>query len=473
MQLKVRQVSPLSFFYLSLLCYSIFLVGCAAGGSSSGLNPPSGGGTPPVLNPPPVSNPPASGPPSGSEFLYFTNSGLTGVHAGNSVSVSSLNPTTGALSNFQNAVNAPTIEFGQLNMESGQPSIFSSAGNKYVYAGGTSLINIDEVIFPSEGASNYGIYGFSIPGIQGQLAPITSVGMFNPKTPFGQFTGLTMDGLGRYLYTSDSDGYTQRIREFTIGDGGALEEGPILSTSAVDWTLQAADPTGKYIYAWCNDYNSENISLSTFTIDASTGSLTEVAGSPFLVATASSSSLLDPSVQFIGGSITFHPSGKFLYASFLHYHLPENAPTFVIDDYIYTFSIDPVTGTLSAVPGPPIFLPNVSLDQMVMHPNGKFLYASSHLTNVSSPGILMFPIDGTSGAATATPVSVGTGKTYYRQLLIDPSSSVLVGIGSTTIDSYTINSSTGLLTAAGSLTTDSGTTPGPLAFGSSIIVRIP
>jgi 6-phosphogluconolactonase (cycloisomerase 2 family) len=471
LQLKVRQAPPLSFFNLLLLCCSVFLAGCAAGGSSPELNPPSSG-TPPVLNPPPVSNPPASGPPSGSEFLYFTNSGLTGVHAGNSVSVSSLNPTTGALSNFQNAVNAPTIEFGPLNMASDQ-SIFSSAGGKYIYAGGTSLIDINEVIFPSEGASNYGIYGFSIPGTQGQLAPITSVGMFNPKTPFGQFTGLTMDGLGRYLYTSDSDGYTQRIREFTVGTGGAFEEGPILTTSSVGWALQTADPTGKYIYAWSNDYNSGNIGLSVFSVNSSTGALTEVAGSPFLVATASSTSLVIPSAQFMGGSITFHPSSKFLYASFLNYRLPENAPTYVVDDYIYTFSIDPVTGALSAAPGPPIFLPNVSLNQIVMHPNGKFLYASSHLTNVSSPGILMFPIDGTSGAATATaPISVGTGNTYYSQILIDPSGSVLVGIGAT-IDSFTINSSTGLLTAASSLTTDSGTTPGPLAFGSSAIVRIP
>lgn len=391
------------------------------------------------------------------------------MHAGNSVSVSSLNPTTGALSNFQNAVDAPTIEFKPLNMDSYQTSIFSSAGSKYIYAGGTSLIDINDVVYPSAGASNYGIYGFNIPGAQGQLAPIASVGMFNPKTPFGVFTGMAMDGLGRYLYISEG----QLIREFTIGAGGALEEGPILSTSSVNWTLQAADPTGKYIYVWSNDYNNGNISLSVFTVDASTGTLTEVAGSPFLVATGSSSSLVNLGAQFIGRSITFHPSGKFLYASFWNYSLPENAPTYVIDDYIYTFSIDPVTGALSAVPGPPIFLPNVSLNQIVMHPNGKFLYVSSHLTNVSSPGILMFPIDGTSGAATATtPISVGTGNTYYSQILIDPSGSVLVGIGAT-IDSFTINSSTGLLTAAGSLTTDSGTTPGPLAFGSSAIVRIP
>jgi hypothetical protein len=85
----------------------------------------------------------------------------------------------------------------------------------------------------------------------------------------------------------------------------------------------------------------------------------------------------------------------------------------------------------------------------------------------------MFPIDGTSGAIPATPISAGAGNSYYGQLLIDPSGNVLVGRGST-MDSFTINSSTGLLTAAGSLTATSGISPEvPLTFGSSVIAQIP
>jgi 6-phosphogluconolactonase len=463
--------SPLSFFPPLLLCCSIFLTGCAEGALSSGLNPPSNGT-------PPVSNPPPGGPPSGSEFLYFTN-GLTGSQSGpyygNSVSVASLNATSGALGNFQNAENAPTIEFDPL-MAPDQTSIFSSAGSKYIYAGGTSLIDIDDVLFASAGASDYGIFGFTIPGAEGQLTPITSIGMFNPQTPFGQFTGMTMDGLGRYLYVSDSGGYLQRIREFTIGAGGALEEGPILSTSAVTWTLQAADPTGKYVYVWDDDDTNGNIALSVFTVDASTGALTEVAGSPFPVGTGSSSWPFAGDAQFIGGSITFHPSGKFLYASVVNYSFSPTIVSdgYIINDYIYTFSIDAVTGALSAVPGSPVFLPNVNVDQIVVHPSGKFLYASPQiaLTGVSNSGILMFPIDATSGAVAVTPISAGAGNTYYKQILMDPSGNFLIGIGST-IDSFTMNSSTGLLTAAGSLTANSGTTPAPLTFGSSVIAKIP
>jgi 6-phosphogluconolactonase (cycloisomerase 2 family) len=109
-----------------------------------------------------------------------------------------------------------------------------------------------------------------------------------------------------------------------------------------------------------------------------------------------------------------------------------------------------------------------------VHPSGKFLYASPQiaLTGVSNSGILMFPIDATSGAVAVTPISAGAGNTYYKQILMDPSGNFLIGIGST-IDSFTMNSSTGLLTAAGSLTANSGTTPAPLTFGSSVIAKIP
>jgi 6-phosphogluconolactonase (cycloisomerase 2 family) len=334
---------------------------------------------------------------------------------------------------------------------------------------GTCAVNS---IPPSPGAGKSGIFGFTINGTAGQITPIAGYGLFDPQIPFGGPTGMTIDGSGKYLYFSDN-----YLREFTIGAGGVLQEGPIIGiTSAVNWNVQAADPTGKYVYAWYN-YVNGNIALSVFAINASTGALTEITGSPFLVATGSSSWPFGSNdLQFLGGSITFSPSGKFLYASVVNYPITQNS-TLVTNNYIYTVSIHPVTGALSTVPGSPVFLPNVDADQLVMHPSGKFLYASPQTGVANNPGILMFPIDATSGVIPATPVSAGAGNSYYRQILVDPSGNVLVGRG-TTMDSFTINSSTGLLTAAGSLTADSGPipptpTPAPLNFGSSVIAKIP
>jgi len=415
-----------------------------------------------------VPNPPPSGPAPGAEFLYFEN-GRTVDESGN-ISVASLDPTSGALSNFQDAMNDPTVYFGPLDINPDQTVIFSSAESKYIYAAGIGAVNLTT---SSPGAGKPGIFGFTIQGTGGQLTPISGYGMFNPQIPFGQATGMTMDGMGKYLYFSDYGAYINYLREFTIGAGGVLEEGAVLSnTSAVNWNVQAADPTGKYVYAWYN-YTNGNIALSVFAINASTGALTEVAGSPFLVATGSSSwPFGSDDLQFLGGSITFSPSGNFLYASVVN-SITQNS-TLVTNNYIYTFSIDSLTGALGPLPGSPVFLPNVDADQILMHPSGKFLYASPQtgIPNGTNSGILAFPVDATSGAIASTPISAGSGNSYYKQIMVDPSGNILLGIGST-ISSFSINSSTGLLSSAGSLTTNSGTAPTPITFGSSVIAQIP
>ena len=111
-----------------LLCCTISLAGCASGGSSGSASVP---------------NPPSSGGPApGSEFLYFENSDGNGVgYPGGSIGVVSLNPASGTLSNFQDAINDPTVDFGPLNIDPTQTVIFSSAGSKYIYAAGTGAVN--------------------------------------------------------------------------------------------------------------------------------------------------------------------------------------------------------------------------------------------------------------------------------------------------------------------------------------------
>ena len=92
------------------------------------------------------------------------------------------------------------------------------------------------------------------------------------------------------------------------------------------------------------------------------------------MATGSSNWPFGSDPQFLGGSITFSPSGNFLYASVVNYPITQNS-TLVTNNYIYTFSIDSLTGALGSVPGSPVFLPNVDADQILMHPSCKFLYA--------------------------------------------------------------------------------------------------
>jgi 6-phosphogluconolactonase (cycloisomerase 2 family) len=94
----------------------------------------------------------------------------------------------------------------------------------------------------------------------------------------------------------------------------------------------AVDPSGTYLFvANANGMSTPGESnVAAFAIDASTGVLTPVPGSPFATDTLSMSIAIDP-------------SGKFVYVA--NGDPPANN--------ISAFAIDPNTGTLTPVPGSP------------------------------------------------------------------------------------------------------------------------
>jgi 6-phosphogluconolactonase (cycloisomerase 2 family) len=62
------------------------------------------------------------------------------------------------------------------------------------------------------------------------------------------------------------------------------------------------DPRGRFLYAANNAAGGETV--SAFTINSATGALTSVSGSPFFVGATA-----------IPGSLAIHPTGKYLYAA--------------------------------------------------------------------------------------------------------------------------------------------------------------
>jgi len=90
----------------------------------------------------------------------------------------------------------------------------------------------------------------------------------------------------------------------------------------------AVDPSGKFAYVVNGGFPG---TVSGFTIDPVTGALTAIGGSPFAAGVFSN-------------SVAVHPSGKFVYVS--------NAGPQVVGD-ISGYTIDPVTGTLTAIAGSP------------------------------------------------------------------------------------------------------------------------
>jgi 6-phosphogluconolactonase len=165
------------------------------------------------------------------------------------------------------------------------------------------------------------ISGFTVDSSTGALTTITGSPFFaGGDDP----DGMVVHPSGKFLYCTNT--YGNNIEAFTIdqttGELTAIPGSPFslgLGVSSAPYSI-AQDPAGKFLYA----LGSEDGNIYEFTIDASSGTLTQVTGSPFRQGLG-----LDAS------SLTVDPAGQFLYFSSQ------------LQDYIHVLNIDGTTGALS------------------------------------------------------------------------------------------------------------------------------
>jgi 6-phosphogluconolactonase len=191
----------------------------------------------------------------------------------------------------------------------------------------------------------------------------------------------------------------------------------------------AVDPSGKFTYV----VNNVSKNVSGYTIDPSTGELTSVGSFP---------------AGLLPFSMAVDPSGKFAYVA--------NAGEITADSNVSGYKINSSTGALTAIPGSP-FPAGRLLFSVAVDPSGKFAYvANAFFSNVSgytidqSTGALT-PIAGSPFAAGSFPVSVAmdpTGKFAY-----------VANSGDNNVSGYTINQSTGALTPIAGSPFAAGTGP--------------
>jgi 6-phosphogluconolactonase len=200
-------------------------------------------------------------------------------------------------------------------------------------------------------------------------------------------------------------------------------------------------PTGKFLYSGMQVSTTSNI--CAFSVEASTGALTSVPGSPF----AGQPSLGGGGVN----SIALHPTGNFLYVSgaFLG---------------ITAYAVDSGTGVLTQLPGSP-FIPAGSFlnSKIVVHPSGNFLY----MADFDADGVRVFPIttDGSVAAEIAgSPFASGTGP---RGITLDPKGkfAYVINDGDSSVSAFRVDAGSGALTLAG--TSNTGVGPFALTVESS------
>jgi 6-phosphogluconolactonase (cycloisomerase 2 family) len=115
---------------------------------------------------------------------------------------------------------------------------------------------------------------------------------------------------------------------------------------------------------------------------------------------------------------------------------------------VWAFNIDPESGGLSAVPGSPFATP-AGNTALAIEPHGKFAYATE-MSGTQSSSLTVFSIDRVSGALGPAPGIASLALPYVTPPQIDPSGRFAyltagVGTTSTGVYAYTISANTGAL----------------------------
>jgi len=181
-----------------------------------------------------------------------------------------------------------------------------------------------------------------------QINPITGLLTSSPGSPFQSFNlisadSMTVDGGGKFLYVGQLSP-SNPVAAFSIDQNNGAIAQIAGSPFPLGVATVHADASGKFLLGVAGILDSGN-SISdhhvyVFSIDATTGAPTAVAGSPFLTTSAP--------FEF-----ALHPGGKFVYT----FGSDSSGAVTAMEG----FQINTTTGALSALPGSPFTtLPIVS-----------------------------------------------------------------------------------------------------------------
>jgi 6-phosphogluconolactonase len=334
------------------------------------------------------------------------------------------------------------------------------------------------VYVPLEGgsASTNGIDGFAIKATTGALTEVEG-------SPFGGGTShdsfVAVNPKGTVVYVSSNSNQTPSIYAFQINKrSGVLTQipGSPFAESTNGWGM-AFDPNGKFLYVadW------ENNTVSGYAVNAASGALTEVTGSPFAAGANPYAAEVSPDGKFLyvnnmtlsyspvasvsaykinaaSGALTsikgspfatdgvsaqrgtVAPGGEFLY-------VVNAGTTHSVGGSVAVYKINKSSGKLSQIAGSPFATGGSFSEGVAIDPNGNFAYVTNN--NDGPPGdITGFQINKSSGALSqiaGSPFAAGispAGIAVDR----DGSFAYVADTSSANISGYAIDASSGALT---------------------------
>lgn len=276
------------------------------------------------------------------------------------------------------------------------------SGNHYLYA--TIPATNQLVVFREDPYS----------GVLTQLAE-------SPYTVGSGPQAVVLHPSGKYMYVANAGQAENDISLFDINsDGTVTEVTPRTSAGSLPFFL-AMDPAGAYLYA----ANVLSNTVSVFSIDSGSGSLTPISGSPF-------------QTNLAAKNMQIAPSGKFLYISA---PIQQGNQSLGV---VAVFSLNAGVPTL-------VSLTTTADDNpsgLAISPNGSYLYTANATAN--SISIYTIGSNGSLTQVTGSPLSANFSRPVA--LTVDPQGAYLyvanqgTGTGTTTssnIASFTISSTTG------------------------------
>jgi 6-phosphogluconolactonase (cycloisomerase 2 family) len=226
-----------------------------------------------------------------------------------------------------------------------------------------------------------GVSGYSIDATTGALSPVSG----SPFAGGGGPRGIALAPSGKFIYTADRNGNSVSGfsinadtavltpvpgSPFAIAPGAEVQPGPQQLT---------VDPSGRFLYV--SDHLTGDI--AGFTINMTTGALTQISGSPFTDQPGN----LGPGIQPY--ALVVAPSGKFLYVT--------NHGSGTLSVY----SVNAETGALTPITGSPFSIPSecgAAPFGLATVPSGQVLYVAENQCGA----IAVFSLNAMTGVPTQT-----------------------------------------------------------------------
>jgi 6-phosphogluconolactonase len=295
-----------------------------------------------------------------------------------------------------------------------------------------AVLGLLSVVWTACGGSSNGskiyVVGLGTPNVQ--IFAASSSGGLTADTTNLAGTGSRPDAIilaHHFAYVLDSAGGVQPggISEYTVGGSGTLSAARTaiaLSSTTVTATppktglnplSMVMDSKGKFVFV----ANQGSNSVSAFSVDGSTGLLTEITGSPFATAAGPSGLATTGNTLFVAN---------------------QGAGT------VSVYTIDQSSGNLTQASGSP-FAAGTSPTALDVDSSGKFLYVADQATN----SLLAFSVGGSGqlSSISGSPVAAGTAPVNVRVI---GSSVYVANSGSGNVSGYSIGGSGALTAISGS-----------------------